>query len=468
MDDIEIHKASFRDNSGFVFSHRGCLYRQVNRSFKEEFDSYIDSGLHQALVSRGYIVDHKEVELDFYHSNKAYKIIKPVYIPYLTYPYEWSFSQLQDAALLTLNIQLLALEFGFTLKDANAYNIQFYEGRPIFIDTLSFIRYEKGPWVAYRQFCQHFLAPLSLKKWCDHRLGRMAELYIDGVPLDLASRLLPIRSWFDFNTLSHIHLHSRMQDHYGAKAEQGNAQITKVKKQMNATKVGALIANLKSHVERLQWTSTKSEWGHYYENTNYENTAMQGKFSIIENYLLGLGKKISLLADIGANTGYFSRLSSKFSQQVVSFDIDEFAVEQNYIKAKAEGDKSILPVVLDLFNPSPSIGWRNDERSSFVHRGKFEVVIALALIHHLAITNNVPLEKIANLMHTLVTDFLIIEFVPKDDSQVKRLLETREDIFPNYHEQGFEQALQGRFNLVHKDRIPHSSRTLYFLERVSN
>ncbi|PKG56041.1 class I SAM-dependent methyltransferase [Shewanella sp. GutDb-MelDb] len=465
MDGIEVHSASFRDNSGFIFSKQGSLYRQVNSSYKEEFDAYVDSGLHQALVNKGYIVDHEEVNLDEHCRENVHKVIKPVLIPYLTYPYEWSFSQLQDAAKLTLNIQLLALDFGFTLKDASAFNIQFYEGRPILIDTLSFTQYKQGPWAAYRQFCQHFLAPLLLKKYCDHRLGRMAELFIDGIPLDLASRLLPLRTWFSFNTLSHIHLHSKMQSHYSASGDDGSQRMAKVNSKMDITKLGALITNLKSYVEGLRWSSANTEWGDYYDHTNYSKTSMQGKQDLIESYLKNLGKKVSLLGDLGANNGHFSRLASQYSHRVVSFDFDELAVERNYLKARAEGDTKLLPVVLDLFNPSPSIGWGNEERSSFVYREKFDVIIALALIHHLAISNNVPLNKIITLLHNLVTDCLIIEFVPKTDSQVEHLLSTREDIFPDYHEQGFEQALQGYFTVTSKDKVPDSNRMLYCLKR---
>lgn len=467
MDEIEVHRASFRDNSGFIFSKQGSLYRQINSSYKEEFDAYVTSGLHQALVKRGYIVDHEEISLDEHCRDNVHKVIKPVLIPYLTYPYEWSFSQLQDAAKLTLDIQLLALDFGFTLKDASAFNIQFYQGKPVLIDTLSFTRYLQGPWVAYRQFCQHFLAPLLLKKYCDHRLGRMAELYIDGVPLDLASRLLPRHTWFSFNALSHIHLHAKMQSRYSASGDSGSQHIEKASSKMDIGKLGALVTSLRAYVAGLSWSSANTEWGDYYDNTNYSQASMLGKQEIIESYLKDFDKPISLLADLGANNGHFSRIASKYSHRVISFDFDELAVEQNYLKVRAEGDERILPVVLDLFNPSPSIGWANEERSAFVGREKFEVMIALALIHHLAISNNVPLNKIIQLLHNLVSDYLIIEFVPKSDSQVEHLLATREDIFPDYHEQGFEQALQGCFTIMRKDTIPHSVRTLYCLKRNS-
>lgn len=468
MVDIEKEQASFRDSGGFVFWHRENLYRQVNISYKEEFDAYTDSGLHQALVERGYLVEHQEVSLEGVHGENTYKVLKPQLIPFISYPYEWSFSQLQDAAILTLDIQLLALQYGFTLKDASAFNVQFYQGRPIFIDTLSFCRYSAGPWVAYRQFCQHFLAPLLLKISCDYRLGRLAQLYIDGVPLDLASRLLPWHSWFRFNAVSHIHLHAKLQGYYGDSGERGKQRVARVESQMSAARVKALISSLKNDIGKLSWQPKKTQWAHYYDNTNYGVAAMQGKYDLVERYLEQGRRGLSSLADIGANSGRFSRLAANYADLVVSLDIDEAAVEQHYLKVKANKDKGILPIVLDLFNPSPAIGWSNTERRSFIQRGRFETVIALALIHHLAITNNVPLTKIIALFHSLVLDCLIIEFVPKEDSQVQRLLATREDIFTDYHQAGFERALAGRFDIIHRDNVPHSTRTLYCLSRVSS
>ncbi|MDO6677544.1 class I SAM-dependent methyltransferase [Shewanella sp. 4_MG-2023] len=468
MECFEVHRASFRDNSGFIFNWQGSLYRQVNASFSGEYEAYISSGLHQALVDKGFIVDHDEVELNGFSGPNHHKVIKPTLIPYLTYPYEWSFSQLQDAAKLTLEIQLLALQFGFTLKDASAFNIQFHQGRPILIDTLSFISYQKGPWLAYRQFCQHFLAPLLLKKYCDHRLGRMSELYIDGLPLDLTSQLLPIKTWFSFNAVSHIHLHSRAQSHYSASGGHGSERMESASVKMDSAKLGALTSNLLNYVSKLQVKADKTEWANYYGNTNYATDAMQGKVDLIESYLKNIAGKIQLLADLGANNGYFSRLASQYADNVVSFDIDEFAVEQNYLTVKAGDNKNVLPVVLDLFNPSASIGWANEERDSFVSRGKFEVVIALALIHHLAISNNVPLKKIVHLLSQMVTGWLIIEFVPKTDSQVEHMLATREDIFTDYHEQGFEQVLTGYFTIKNKDKVPNSDRTLYCLQKVNS
>ncbi|MFA0080651.1 hypothetical protein AB4383_01335 [Vibrio breoganii] len=470
MSNIERNNASFRDNSGFVLSKNGQVYRQINKVFQDEFESYVTSGLHQALIKHGLVVDYKEVdvELDFVSSEVKYKVIKPTQIAHISYPYEWCFSQLKDAALLTLEVQLLALEFGFTLKDANSYNVQFHKGRPIFIDTLSFLRYKQGSWVAYRQFCQHFLAPLLLKSKCDYRLGRLAELYIDGIPLDLASKLLPLSSWFNINVLSHIHLHSKVQSYYAGKSQIGNSKLKKANDTISKSKLKSIIQSLKSTIIKTEWRNTSTEWGEYYENNNYSESAMNEKYNFIDEYLRSQETPIESVADIGANNGYFSRLASLYSDRVVSFDIDELAVEKNYKKIKADKETSITPIVLDLLNPTSAIGWANKERNSFIERSGFEVVFALAIIHHLAIGNNLPFNEIIKLFHCITLHTLVIEFVPKEDSQIKKMLKTREDIFDNYNEKEFENSFSDKFEIIKKQKISHSTRTLYFLERIDN
>ena len=167
--------SSFRDPSGFVFAENGRVYRQINNGFAEHFDQFMSSGLYDVLVSKGYLVAHEDVTAsNIQRGPDCYRVIAPEIIPYIAYPYEWSFSQLQDAAMLTLRIQTVALQHGYILKDASAYNVQFKDGKPVFIDTLSFEPYVEGaPWVAYRQFCQHFLAPLAFRARVYVGLGKL-------------------------------------------------------------------------------------------------------------------------------------------------------------------------------------------------------------------------------------------------------------------------------------------------------
>ena len=211
--------ASFRDPSGFLFTTDASLYRQVNQSYQQDFDHLMNSGLYNELVKAGLLISHQEVDIDPADPQSCYKVLQPEEIEFISYPYEWCFSQLKDAALATLKIQKIALDYDMSLKDCSAYNIQFYSSRPLLIDTLSFERYNEGkPWDAYRQFCQHFLAPLSLMAYTDIRLSQLLRVYIDGIPLDLASRLLPSRARFNLSLLMHIYMHAASQQRYSSKA----------------------------------------------------------------------------------------------------------------------------------------------------------------------------------------------------------------------------------------------------------
>ena len=450
--------SSFRDPSGFLFFRDGFIYRQVNSTYKEDYDHLINSGLYETLVDAELLIPHEEVDSEAAEPDKAYKIIKPEPIPFVSYPYEWCFSQLKDAALTTLKIQKGSLDFGMSLKDCSAYNMQFRKGKPVFIDTLSFEKYHEGqPWVAYRQFCQHFLAPLALMSYTDIRLNQLFRVYIDGVPLDLASSLLPFRTRFIFSLLSHIHLHAKSQEHFADKTVNISGH------KMSRLSFLGLIDNLESAIKKLKWRAQGTEWvDYYYEDTNYSSDALQHKKQIVAEFLDKINPKS--VWDLGANVGMFSRIASDKGIQTISFDIDPAAVERNYLECVKKGETNILPLLLDLTNPSPSIGWENQERMSLLDRGPADTVFALALIHHLAISNNLPLNKIADFLNR-VCKSLIIEFVPKSDSQVQRLLSTREDVFPDYTQRVFESEFRKYFKMQNSVKIRDSERILYLMER---
>ena len=460
MGEAELVHGSFRDPSGFLFRREGVLYRQVNEAYGNTYDRLIESGLYQALVDEGLLIPHLEVSPSLAAASGAHRILQPEPLSFISYPYEWCFSQLQDAALVTLSIQKRALEHDMVLKDASAYNVQFHRGRPLFIDTLSFDSYVEGqPWIAYRQFCQHFLAPLAVMSYVDVRLGQLLRTYIDGMPLDLASRLLPARTGARFSLLAHIHLHAKSQKRHADDARSGErARSSRVRR---AGLVG-LVESLESAVRNLSWKSGGSEWGDYYEETNYSEMSRNHKADLIRRFLDCT--KPDTLWDLGGNTGVYSRLGVDHGAEVVSWDTDPAAVEKNYLRQREESAPPLLPLVLDLANPSGGIGWANAERMSLAERGPVDVVMALALIHHLAISNNLPLDRIAEFLSRLGR-FLIIEFVPKADSQVKRLLATREDIFPNYTRAGFEKAFAPWFQIREVEPIRDSTRLLYLCER---
>ncbi len=449
--------SSFRDPSGFLFFRDSLIYRQVNRIYKENYDQLIHSGLYETLVDAELLIPHDEVNIEGARSDKAYKIIKPEVIPFISYPYEWSFSQLKDAALTTLKIQKKSLDFGMSLKDCSVYNIQFRKGRPVFIDTLSFEKYREGqPWAAYRQFCQHFLGPLALMSYRDIRLNQLFRVYIDGVPLDLVSSLLPFRTRFIFSLLSHIHLHARSQKHFADKTVNVSGH------KMNRLSFLGLIDNLESAVKKLKWRPQGTEWANYYEDTNYPSDALHQKKQLVAEFFNRSNPRI--VWDLGANTGLFSRIASDKGIQTISFDIDPVAVEKNYLECVEKGETNMLPLLLDLTNPSPNIGWENQERMSLLERGPADAVLALALIHHLAISNNLPLNKIAAFFKKICTS-LIIEFVPKIDSRVQRLLSTREDVFSDYTLQVFENEFGKYFTIQSSMKIRDTERTLYLMQK---
>ena len=457
--------SSFRDPSGFIFSHSGCIYRQVNTGFASSYDAFIESGLYDRLVGRGLLVAHEEItDGSVPRSADCYRILKPQQIPFISYPYEWSFSQLKDAAMLTLRVQHEALKHGFVLKDASAYNVQFTDSRPVFIDTLSFDRYETGkPWVAYKQFCQHFLAPLALMAYTDVALSRLAISHIDGVPLPLASKLLPFRTRFYYGLATHIHLHSRMQQQHADDAGAG-ATVNKAKgPSLTERGLNALMESLARTVQKLEWKMPATEWGDYYHNTNYSDRAGEGKRALVDRFLGSIPEPLKIIQDFGANTGEFSRIASTHCELVVSQDIDPVAVELNYRESSSKGPANILPLVQDFSSPSPAIGWGNAERDSFLQRSQCDALLVLALVHHLAISNNVPLPGIAALFAG-ITRWLVIEFVPKSDSQVARLLATREDIFEDYTPAGFEKAFATYFSVEEMAPVPDSERTLYLMK----
>jgi len=452
----KIEPSSFRDPSGFLFYRDGSIYRQINTIYKENYDHLMNSSLYKALVDAGLLIPHKEIDVPAPEPDKAYKIIKPEPIPFISHPYEWCFAQLKDAALTSFNIQKIALDFEMTLKDCSAYNIQFIKGKPIFIDTLSFEKYHEGqPWIAYRQACQHFLAPLALMSYRDIRLNQLFRIYIDGVPLDLASSLLPSSTNFKVSLLSHIHLHARSQKHFADKSVKISGH------KISRLSFMGLIDNLESATRKMDWKAKGTEWADYYEDTNYSTNAINHKKKIVAEFLDKTNPEI--VWDIGANDGLFSRIASDKKILTISFDIDPAAVQKNYIQSVKNNEKYILPLLLDLTNPSPGIGWENTERISLMQRGPADTAFALALIHHLAISNNLPICKIANFFRQ-VCKSLIIEFVPKDDSQVQRLLSTREDIFPGYTQQDFEIEFKKYFTINNIENIKDSKRTMYLMK----
>ncbi len=446
---------SFRDDAGFVYTRDERIFRQVNRSFADEYDAIASSGLYEELIAAELLVPHRPAPLRDSFTGEAAVVLEVEKIPFVSYPFEWSFGQLRDAALLTLDLQARALSRGFTLRDASAYNVQFVRGRAVFIDTLSIGRWTPGsPWGAYRQFCEHFLVPLALMSRRDIRCGQLLRTYMDGIPLDLGSTLLPMRSRLDPQLLFHIILHARSVRAFA------NASVSTVSRgaTISARALLALVDGLRRAVESLGWAPTDTEWADYVDNTNYSAVAVTAKRRIVGEALTRLAPRT--VWDLGSNTGEFSREASRVAPFVAAFDVDPAAVERNYQRVRREKDQRVLPLLLDLRNPSSGSGWAGEERASLAARGPADTVMALALVHHLAISNNTPLDRIAAFFRRLGRS-LIIEFVPKSDSQVAKLLRNRQDTFPEYSQEGFERAFEQHFTLDSRCNVDESERWIY-------
>ena len=455
----EVVAGSFRDPSGFVFRRGETILRQVNRCFAEEFDAFMASGLYEELVAGELLVPHRGAPLGLAPRSEAYAVLEPELLPFISYPYEWAFGQLHAAALLTLDIQRRALQRGFSLRDASAYNVQFRGARPVFIDTLSFERHREGrPWSAYKQFCEHFLVPLALMSRRDVRLGQLLRRFLDGIPLELGSSMLPAGTWLRPGMLLHVHLHAKAQRRYG------DASVSRVAKgrTMATSALLGLVASLEATIRGLRWSAAGTTWADYVSDNNYSERAAGAKRAIIARYVATMRPEV--VWDVGANTGEYSRIAREVASTVVAFDLDPAAVEINFQRARTDGDTGLLPLLMDITNPSPAQGWGLAERMSLAERGPADLVMALALVHHLAIAGNVPLPNVARFLATLGPG-LIVEFVPKADSQVRRLLLNRPDIFPDYTKDGFERAFAQCFHVRSVDSVEGSERVLYLMER---
>lgn len=448
--------SSFRDPAGYIYYEEGRVYRKIFPCYFKQYDFFMNSGLYKELSEKELIVRHKEIK-----RTKEYILLEVEKITFISYPYEWCFLQLKDSALLTLKIAKIALNYGMILKDSSGYNVQFFKGKPIFIDTLSFDFYEEGsPWGAYGQFVRHFMAPLLIMRYVDERLNCILKNYIDGIPVDIADAILKGRG--GFTTKQHISWHS--------KSITKHADTDNKIKQIKMSKINLIqmIEMMIRQIDKLTRVEKKSEWGDYYQHTNYDDISEKVKKNLVKEYIseIKFGEE-DVIFDIGANDGKYSRIGANDKINVISFDIDYNCVEHNYKLVKCNNENNILPLFLDCTNPTPSIGFNECERKGLNERGNIKCVMALALIHHLAISNNVPLEEIAKWFANL-GEYLIIEFVPKNDSQVEKLLKTRIDIFPNYKLDYFEECFSKYFEIIKKDDIKNSKRTIYLMKVINN
>lgn len=465
---------SLRDPSGCVFTVGDTIYRALRDDYEPSYEMLMQSGLYEKLVYQGLLIPHVEVDDKLEIVARAdqakvaprtvsqdnwlrSRIIMPERVEFISYPYEWCFSQLKAAAIATLRAERLSLEFNMSLKDASAYNIQFHRGRALLIDTGSFEHYREGkPWVAYSQFIRHFLAPLTLMAKCSPEMNKLALSYTDGIPIELACELLPWHTWLNPSLAVHL-LGNKM----ARKASQDKKAGTEANIKMPKENLIALLEDLESVIDRLTLKSKRSTWSHYYQDNSYSSKAASSKEKLVSDWVDELNPKS--VWDIGANNGYFSKLCADKNIFTMSLDADIRCVEDNFCNAQAENQNNLMPLVLDLTVPTPSAGWSNKERLGLPSRGPAELILALALVHHLAIAQNIPLKEVAAYFAELGQN-LIIEFVPKEDVQVQRLLALREDVFDRYDQRCFEEYFSRSFDIMKKQTITDSGRVLYLMQ----
>jgi SAM-dependent methyltransferase len=434
--------ASFRDPSSRVFASAGAVVRYIYSSYFPEYDHLMKSGLYKDLVEAGLMIPHREVKRDQYCIT-----ISPEVVPFISYPYEWSFRQLSVAAFNTLQINRIAMKHGMMLKDASAYNMQVVKDRMCLIDTCSFMKYQPGmPWGPYSQFLRHFLGPMLLiKHFNPYTALKLLQTNIDGIPVPLVARLMPFSTRFNAGMWAHIFSQSLKF------AVDPKRSVT-----MNQMVLTTLLDNLQKFVGSLSYQPPAGDFLQYAELGSYSHEALADKHRIVKE-CLGMVKGTSVL-DLGCNTGDYSVMAAESGKQVISIDSNHdciHAMHQNYTLA-------ILPLVVDLCQPSPGIGWANRERKPFWDRvGKVDCIMALAIIHHLCLKNNIPLDMVVYLLKDHARS-LIIEWVPPEDKKSQLLLGQKK--VPTYDHQSFIKAFTRYYVVNRADQIKDSARIIYFME----
>jgi hypothetical protein len=435
--------ASFRDpEARVVYSPSGEVLRELSPRGREDWDALERTRFFRRALEDGRIVATEELEPGLLRHER---------LPFVSYPYEWPFEMLRDAALLQLSLLDEALAEGFVLKDGSPYNVQWRGAHPVFVDVGSFERLRDGePWAGYRQFCSLFLYPLMLQAYRGVAPQPLLRGSLEGIEPSQARALLPR---FRRGVLTHVVLHDRLEARHADRQRDVRAELKAAgfKKEL----IQANVRRLRKLVERLTPKRGRSEWAGYREAAPYSDEDAERK----ERFVREAGPA-RLAWDLGANDGRFSRALD--AEYVLAMDGDERVVGELYTALRAEGSKTILPLVVDLADASPARGWRGLERRRLEERGRPDLVLCLALVHHLAIGRNVPFAELVAWLRGLDAR-LVIEFADRDDPMVSRLLAAkREEVHEGYGREAFERALGEAFEVERREQLADSgTRTLY-------
>ncbi|MFC6023561.1 methyltransferase [Plantactinospora solaniradicis] len=467
--ELRADPGSFRDPANRILYADGQVLRGLGPQAAEDWQALIGTEFFPRLIAEGKICGTEALDPQTVPASQTGQwstVLRHERIPFVSYPYEWSFAMLRDAALLHLEILRTAVPAGFTTKDGSAYNLQWRGAEPVFIDIGSFEPARDGePWAGYRQFCQTMLYPLLMQAHLGLDFQPWLRSQIDGLEAGQLRKLFGGTRRFRAGVLKHVHLHDAMQNRY-AGSSTGAVREQLRDAGFSRELVSATLRAIDKLVRRLDWQPPQSHWSGYRETCTYSDADREQKERFVATALTEAGRP-GLVLDLGANDGTYSRLAARHADYVVAVESDPAVVDQLYRRLSADGERRILPLVMDLADPSPGGGWRGVERASFAARADADGVLALAVVHHLAIGRNVPLPEILDwlvgLMPTAGTDGrLVVEFVHPDDPMAVRLLANKPaGLFPDYHREEFERLLAQRCTIVRRTELPSGTRTLY-------
>ena len=451
---------SFRDPASRVFVDHSCVWRALSKEALADYEALAATRFFADALTRGDIV-HTELVEDAPVPGEWAGVLRHERIDVLSYPYEWPFEMLRDAARLQLALSRQALAEGVITKDASSYNVQFVGSKPVFIDVGSFERLRRSePWPGYRQFCELFLNPLLIQQVLDLPFQPLLRGHLDGILPSQAAALLEGRGRLQKGVFTHVKLHARAERKYADADRERDVRAELKRAGFGPRLIDAQLHNLEKAIEDLDRKTSASTWSGYGDRAHYTDRDLAAKEEFVAAAVQAEAPGIVL--DLGANDGRFSRLAAgSGAGYVVAVDSDELVVDRLYRELRREGDQRILPLVIDVADPSPALGWRTCERAAFVERVRPELVLCLAVVHHLALTNTVPFDEIV----AFLADFgapLVVEFPHRDDPMAARLLaRKRPGLFDGYDQPQWGHALAARFDVDDRQDLPSGTRTLY-------
>ena len=460
---------SYKDTAARVVLQEGIYYRYIFNEYKKEYDNLMQSGLYEALKSKGYLISHSEINYKDGDST-IYKQLLPEQIHFQSYPFCWSYTQWRKAIIAYLEINKIALKYGMLLKDATPFNFYFKEGRAILLDTSSFIFFKEGAsWLAYKQFCSEFLSPVALMHYNGQIWSGMVKANLKGMPLSFVSKQLPLKSWFNLSCLLHIHMHAKYANTEGS-IEEENKSKSKVQEGFSKEKLLSLTDMILNTLKTWkQAYNINKHWHSYYESDIESPIYLNQKEEIIKNWLNTLKPKTVI--DLGANTGRFSFLAAKQVEQVIAIESDYNCVDAIEYAIATGAIKNIVVGQMDLSETTPNFGILEKEYNSIFKRVSNihlipSIVMGLAIIHHLHITNYLSFGQIAELLSKFNSKYLIIEFVPIQDSKVQLLIKNKQRDFSSYTQENFTAALLQYFKLIEVKKMEGTDRELLLLEKL--